>query len=424
MSDETNDAGRTSWVPGADGHAMFPLQNLPCGVFSVNDVPRVGVAIGDMILDMAAIEAAGLLRPDPDLTVFDVPALNPFMSVGRFAWGETRRNLSRLLGGEDPRLKDDPILSGRALVRADQAKLHMPFAVAEFTDFHASREHACNLTALLCGPDHALPANWDHMPIAHNGRASTVIVSGTGVRRPMGQLKAGEEKRPRFAPSAGLDFELELGAVVGVRSAIGTRLSTSEADAAIFGYVLLNDWSARDIQHWECVPLGPFQGKVFATTISPWVVTTAALAPFRAPPPPRRTPLLPHLREGMPHNLDIELGVSLQARDGDAAEVTRTNARHLYFSAAQQLAHHSACGCAMSIGDLLGSGTISGDGPGSYGSLFELTWNGSRPLKLPGGAVRTFLEDGDTVTMRGWCSRAGRVPIGFGTCAGVVQPAM
>ncbi|UOM34032.1 fumarylacetoacetase [Acuticoccus sp. I52.16.1] len=423
MRDETHDPARASWVEGAAGHPDFALQNLPYGVFSAGDAPRVGVAIGDHIADLATLEAAGLVRPDPDRTVFDAAALNPFMALGPPAWLATRRALSRLLGGEDGRLKDDPALAARALVPAARARLHMPFAVAEYTDFYASREHATNVGTMFRGADHALPANWLHIPIGYNGRASTVVVSGTDIVRPMGQLKGARDRAPRFAPCERLDFELEVGAVVGVPSAMGTRLTTAEADAAIFGYVLLNDWSARDIQVWEYVPLGPFQAKAFATSISPWVVTAAALEPFRVAPPERAVPLLGYLVEETPNNLDLSLTVDLAPAGGAARTVSRTNARGLYFSAAQQLAHHSACGCAMRVGDLLGSGTVSGPEAGSWGSLLELGWNGTTPVPLADGTTRAFLEDGDTLTLRGWCEREGAVRIGFGAVGGTVLPA-
>ncbi|RAH97698.1 fumarylacetoacetase [Acuticoccus sediminis] len=423
MRDETHDPARQSWVPGAAGHPDFPLQNLPFGVLSTGDRPRVGVAIGDHVLDLAALEAAGLVRPDPERTVFDAPALNPFMALGPAAWQATREALSRLLGGEDARLRDDPVLTGRALIPAERAMLQLPFKVAEYTDFYASREHATNVGTMFRGPDNALPANWLHIPIGYNGRASTVVVSGGGIVRPMGQLKAPGDQAPRFGASERLDFELEVGAVVGTATAMGTRLSTAQADRAIFGYVLLNDWSARDIQVWEYVPLGPFQSKAFATSISPWVVTAAALEPFRTEAPGRLAPLLPYLHEDTPNNLDLELAVDLAPADGEPATIARTNASGLYYSSAQQLAHHTACGCAMSVGDLLGSGTVSGRAPGSYGSLLELAWNGAHPVRLSDGTSRTFLADGDTVTLRGWCARDGAARIGFGACRGTILPA-
>ena len=270
------------------------------------------------------------------------------------------------------------------------------------------------------GAENALPPNWLHMPIGYNGRASTVVVSGTPVRRPMGQLKGPSDELPRHGPSAKLDIELELGAIVGTGSVLGQTLTTAEADEMIFGYVLLNDWSARDIQVWEYQPLGPFQGKAFATSISPWVVTRDALEPFRVPSPPREIPLLPYLHEDPERNYDIQLEVELGTEAG-TRKISRTNARGLYYSAAQQLAHHASSGCAMCTGDLLGSGTISGTTPDSLGSLLELTWNGRDRLDIA-GAQRTFLEDGDSVTLSGWCE--GSYRIGFGSCSGTIVPAI
>ena len=291
----------------------------------------------------------------------------------------------------------------------------MPWTVAEFTDFYAGRHHAENVGTMFRGPENALPPNWLHMPIGYNGRASSVVISGTPVRRPWGQLKGPDDAMPRLAPSARFDFELELGAIVGVPS--DRPLTAEEAEGHIFGYVLLNDWSARDIQAWEYQPLGPFQSKATATTVSPWIVMAAALEPHRAPAPARDVPLLPHLTSEKGAH-DIDLTVTLTPEGGAPVEIALTNAGHLYYSAAQQLAHHSTCGCPMRAGDLLGSGTISGPARGERGSMLELSWGGAEPLEV-GGATRAFLEDGDTVSFSG--AAHGRV--GFGTCTGTVLPA-
>jgi fumarylacetoacetase len=299
-------------------------------------------------------------------------------------------------------------------------RLHLPFRVAEFTDFYAGRHHAFNVGTMFRGPENALPPNWLHIPIGYNGRASSVVVSGTPVRRPWGQVRRPDEPMPRFAPSARFDFELELGAVVGLPSE--GPVTVAEADAMIFGYVLLNDWSARDIQAWEYQPLGPFQAKATATTISPWIVMTAALEPFRSPTPARELALLPYLTEPGPMLYDIALEVGLTPEGGAETVISRTNYREMYYSAAQQLAHHTTSGCAMRTGDLLGSGTISGPAADSRGSLLELSWGGKEPIAIAGGS-RSFVADNDTITLRGHAQGDGW-RIGFGDCTGRLIPAL
>jgi fumarylacetoacetase len=419
---ETHEPGQRSWIAAANAEgADFPIQNLPYGVFSTGDLaPRCGVAIGDLILDLAAIEAGGLVRPDPAAAVFDRPALNDFMALGPAAWHETRRRLWQLLRDDESALRDDTALCARALVPIAEARLHLPVFVRSFTDFYASRHHAENVGTMFRGRENALPPNWLHMPIGYNGRASTVVLSGQPIRRPQGQLKGAGDEAPRFGPSARLDIELELGAIVGQPSAMGHPVSIAEASAMIFGYVLLNDWSARDIQVWEYQPLGPFQSKAFATSISPWIVTAEALAPFRVAAPGPEKELLPYLRETGPGLYDIALEVALAPAGRAPTAISRSSYRHMYWSAAQQLAHHAAGGCAMCVGDMLGSGTISGPTRDSCGSLLEITWNGRDPVAVDGGE-RSFVQDGDTVILRGWCEGAGR-RIGFGHCETKVLP--
>jgi len=417
---KTHDPSRQSWVtvanePGAD----FPIQNLPYGVFSTGGggAPRIGVAIGDQILDLTRLEAMGLLTHTRTGPVFGTGVLNPFMALGADVWDQTRSAIADLLDATNPTLRDDADLRKAAVVPMAGAQMHLPFYVRSFTDFYASKEHATNVGSMFRDPQNALMPNWRHMPIGYNGRASTVVVSGTEIHRPMGQVKGADDPAPRFAPTQKLDIELELGAVVGTPSTMGQRVTTRQAYEMIFGYVLLNDWSARDIQVWEYQPLGPFQSKSFATSISPWVVTRHALEPFRAPAAPRDVPLLDYLHEATPNNFDIDLTVELTPQGGQAQRISRTNARGLYYSAAQQLAHHASSGCAMCTGDLLGSGTISGTAKDSYGSLLELTWNGRDPLVI-NGANQSFVQDGDTVTISGWCQRDYR--IGFGQVAGKI----
>ncbi|MHA7876641.1 fumarylacetoacetase [Roseivivax sp.] len=418
--DDTHDPARRSWVDSANDPACdFPIQNLPYGAFSTGDgAVRIGVAIGEAILDLTALEAVGLVRPGGETAVFDQGVLNPFMALGPEVWTETRRQIAGLLeAGVEERLRA-PLEA--ALVPQAAAQMHLPVFVRSYTDFYASKEHATNVGSMFRDPENALTPNWLHIPIGYNGRASTVVVSGTAIRRPLGQLKGPEDDAPRLGPSARLDIELELGALVGTGNAMGQPVSTAEAYEMIFGYVLLNDWSARDIQVWEYQPLGPFQAKAFGTSISPWVVTRDALEPFRCPTPPRERELLPYLQEATPNNFDIRLEIDLAPAGGTPVTISRTNYRGMYYSAAQQLTHHALSGCAMGPGDLLGSGTISGESPESCGSLLEMTWNGRDPLDLD-GEKRGFLQDGDSVTLRGWCE--GPYRIGFGSCEGTVLPA-
>ncbi len=415
----------TSWIASANApEGPFPLQNLPYGVFAPKGgQPRCVTAIGDQVLDLAALEAVGLLSAGEGEAVFSQPTLNAFMARGAKVWAQVRARLTELLReGGDPALRDNAVLRAAALFAPGTGAMQLPFKVAGYTDFYAGKHHAFNAGSMFRGPENALPPNWLSIPIGYNGRASTVVVSGTPVRRPLGQMKPPNADLPVFGPCKRLDFELEMGAVVGTPSTFGEPLTVAEADALIFGYVMLNDWSARDIQAWEYQPLGPFQAKVFATSISPWVVTKAALEPFRVPTPPRERELLPYLREPGPMLYDIALEVQLQPQGGQGATITRTSARELYYSSAQQLAHHAVCGCAMETGDLLGTGTISGPTKESRGSLLELSWGGAEPLSLPGGATRTFLEDGDTVTFTGYAQGEG-YRIGFGVCTGTILPA-
>ncbi|RIK99645.1 MAG: fumarylacetoacetase [Proteobacteria bacterium] len=419
-----NDPKLKSFV-AVDPDSDFPIQNLPYGVFSSADggARRVGVAIGDFVLDLAALDEAGLFKECVPRGVFANAALNPFMALGPDVWRAARVRISELLRHDNAELRDDTGLRNKALIRRNSVRLHLPFTVAGYTDFYSSREHATNVGIMFRGKDNALQPNWTHIPIGYNGRASTVVVSGTPFHRPCGQLKAPDAERPSFGPSRKLDFELEMGVVVGTPSAMGTRIGERDAADMIFGFTLLNDWSARDIQAWEYVPLGPFQAKAFATSIGPWVVASEALAPFRVPGPVQDPEPLPYLRQSEAGNYDIHLEVALRTAAAEKpAVIARTNFRHMYWSSVQQLVHHASSGCAMNVGDLLGSGTISGPTPDSFGSLLELSWNGTRPIALPNGERRTFFEDGDTLTIRGWCQGEG-YRVGFGEVAGTILPA-
>jgi len=418
-----NDPKLRSFIP-VDATSHFPIQNLPYGVFSAKDglAPRIGVAIGDYVLDLWQL-AQDCRFDVVEPAVFAAPQLNPFMALGPKVWSSTRARISELLRHDHPELRDNEGLRKRALVPMADVRLHLPFAVSGYTDFYSSKEHATNVGVMFRGKDNALQPNWLHMPIGYNGRASTVVVSGTPVRRPRGQLKPPTADVPSFGPCKRLDFELEMGVVVGQPSVMGEMLTEKQAEGMIFGFVILNDWSARDIQQWEYVPLGPFQAKVFATSISPWVVTREALEPFRLHGPTQDPKPLPYLQQVQPNNYDMALEVGLRAAPMNAAKnISRTNFKYMYWSSVQQLVHHASSGCAMNVGDLLGSGTISGPEKDQRGSLLEISWNGTEPVELASGVKRTFLEDGDSLIMRGWCQGDG-YRVGFGEVEGTITSA-
>jgi fumarylacetoacetase len=421
-----NDPSLKSFVEVAvDSH--FPIQNLPFGVFSTDaePTPRVGVAIGDQIVDLAVLEESSLLTAgSTGSRVFNQPSLNTFIALGQAVWRETRASVSELLRHDSPRLRDDQDLRARALVPMAEATLHLPVEIGGYTDFYSSKEHATNVGMMFRDPKNALLPNWLHLPVGYNGRASSVVVSGTPVRRPNGQTKAPTAEQPSFGPSRKLDIELETAFIVGKGNALGEPILVAEADRHIFGMVLMNDWSARDIQQWEYVPLGPFNSKGFATSVSPWVVTLDALEPFRVEGPAQDPEPLPYLRHGGKASVDLHLEVGLQPEGtAEATTICRTNFKHMYWSMAQQLAHHTVSGCNTRVGDLMGSGTISGPEPDSFGSLLELTWNGQRPMALTGGGERSFLEDGDDVAITGWCQGDG-YRVGFGSVTGRITPAL
>jgi len=421
MLNATHDPSLISWLTSANNaDTDFPIQNLPFGAFTSaqNNQPHVGVAIGDDIVDLYVLAKSGLLDIDPSL--FDQANINKFMAQGSDMWTRCRRILSQLLSTQNLVLQQKVSL---ALVPQNTATLLLPIKVEGYTDFYASKEHATNVGTMFRDPENALMPNWLHIPIGYNGRASTVVVSGTDVRRPLGQLKLVTHNKPHFGPTQKLDIELEMGAIVGTPNEMGTPLTVDQAQANIFGFVLLNDWSARDVQVWEYQPLGPFQAKAFATTISPWVVTQEALQPFCVHGPEQHPKPLGYLAQTQPGNYDVELQVDIQTQVSSLSQtISQTNFRAMYWSSAQQLTHHSSSGCAMQTGDLLGSGTISGSAKNSLGSLLELTWNGQNPLPLANGEERRFVEDGDTLTLRGHCQGQG-YRIGFGSAVGKILPA-
>lgn len=408
----------------------FPIQNLPYAIFSPTAASprRVGVAIGDYVLDLAVLEERGFFKDVPGLTesgrpIFAQPTLNLFMALGRPAWQAVRATLTNLLREDNPTLRDDTALRDRAFYPISAVTLHLPADIGDYTDFYSSREHASNVGTMFRGPENALMPNWLHLPIAYHGRASSIVVSGTDIRRPQGQTKAAEAATPTFGPTRLLDFELEMGFFIGPGNELGRPIPIQQAADHIFGLVLVNDWSARDIQAWEYQPLGPFLAKNFATSISPWVVTLDALEPFRCPGPAQDPAPLPYLQSQGDWAYDIHLEVHLQSQAmTEPTIISRSNFRYLYWNMAQQLAHHTITGCNLQPGDLLASGTISGPTADAYGSLLELTWRGTRPISLPTGEERKFLLDGDRLTLTGYCQGDG-YRVGFGEVTGVVLAA-
>ena len=410
-------------------NSHFPIQNLPFGVFSPpNGVPRVGVAIGDCVLDLSVLEGLGHFK-SPEFEskygrVFVEKSLNEFLCLGRPAWRKAREIIQKLLSADNPTLRDDAALRERVFHKQENIVMHLPAQIGDYTDFYSSYHHAHNVGTMLRGPDNALMPNWKWLPVAYHGRASSMVTSGTEVRRPRGQTKAPDAPAPGFGPSKSFDFELEMAFLIGPGNSLGEPVPIDRAADHMFGFVLMNDWSARDIQTWEYQPLGPFLAKNFCTTISPWVVTLEALEPFRKSLPAQEPEPLPYLRLTNDFSYDIQLEASLRTAGMAAPHViTRTNFRNLYWSISQQLAHHTVNGCNLQPGDLLASGTISGPTEDSRGCMLELTWRGANPLQLPGGETRKWLEDGDTLAISGWCDGDG-YRVGFGEATGKIVPAI
>jgi len=424
MPHSANSATLRSWIPATEG-SDFPVQNIPFGIGSWNGEPPVPVTrIGDTVVDLGILAEAGLLDGTGiPREAFKAPHLNEVMKGGKVAMRALRERLSELFRQDDPTLRDDNALREDALLPVDQVTMHLPVTVGDYTDFYSSREHATNVGTMFRDPANALLPNWLHLPVGYHGRASSIIPSGQPIHRPMGQRRPDPEKPPVFGPSVQLDFELEVASITFDGKPLGQRISTAEAEEHIFGLVLFNDWSARDIQAWEYVPLGPFLAKNFASSISPWVVTLDALEPFRLTGPVQDPEPLPYLRTEGPHHFDIALEVAIAPESGDETIVCRSNFKHLYWSMAQQLAHHTVNGCNIRAGDMMASGTISGPVPQSYGSMLELTWRGTKPITLSDGTERKFINDDDTVVMRGHGEKDG-VRIGFGEVRAKVLPAV
>lgn len=405
-----------TWV-SIPNNSDFSIHNLPFGVFSIgNSTKSLGIAIGAHIVDLHYWSQLGCFK---EITlqndVFAAETLNNFISLGKTVTNAIRNKVQEILCNPESPLKNDP----RALVAQSEATMHLPVAIGDYTDFYSSIEHATNVGKMFRDPANALLPNWRHLPVGYHGRASSIVVSGTPIRRPHGQVLPKGEEIPVFQASARLDFELEMAFIIGKESALGDTISTTEAEDYIFGMVLFNDWSARDIQQWEYVPLGPFLGKNFGSSISPWVVTLEALAPFRVQGPAQEPQPLPYLESAGMNNYDIALEVAIQPEDALETIVSRSNFKYMYWNMAQQLAHHTVNGCNVRVGDMMASGTISGHTEDSYGSMLELSWMGTKPLKMADGSERTFIRNNDTVIMRGVASR-GDVRVGFGEVSGKI----
>jgi fumarylacetoacetase len=416
-----NDPSIKSWVE-VPRNSDFPIQNLPFGIFAHNNFSRAGVAIGDYVLDLAYLHTYGYLN-DLQLPheVFHSDTLNNFFALGKPTVRAVREKVSSLLRDDDntlPRDAREEFLFGRSSV-----VMKLPLRIPNYTDFYSSEEHATNVGAMFRDPKQALQPNWKHLPVAYHGRASSIVVSGTSLRRPKGQIKNPDETLPHFGPTRKLDFELEMAFITCKENGLGNPISINQAEEYIIGFALFNDWSARDIQQWEYVPLGPFLGKNFGSTMSPWIVTMDALEPFRVLGPQQPTHVLPYLVSEGPKHFDVVLEVCLKTNQGASCVLSRSNYKYLYWNVSQQLAHHTVNGCNIEVGDVYASGTISGPSPGSYGSLLELTWNGARAMRIAEGVERIFIEDGDTVVIHGYAEHQG-VRIGFGACEGTILPAL
>ena len=412
---EANNPNLKSWVNVPEGND-FPIQNLPFGIFSTSDrSARPGVAIGEFIIDLQFLSDGGYLEGlGFEKSDFNSSTLNPIINRGKAATSALRNRISELLRDDSTELdqRDD------ALVSMSDATMHMPIEVGDYTDCYSSEDHARNVGKMFRDPENALLPNWKHMPVAYHGRASSIVVSGTPVKRPHGQLKPADEQPPVYGPSRLLDFELEMAFITHPGKKLGESIFTAEAEDYIFGMVIFNDWSARDIQKWEYIPLGPFLGKNFASSISPWVVTLDALDPYRVSGPKQDPAVLPYLEYEGDSHYDLDLEVEIVPPNGQGKVVCRSNFKHMYWNMRQQLAHHTVNGCNIRGGDMIASGTISGPEEGSFGSMLEISWKGTKPVPMPDGTERKFIQDGDTVVMR-----ASKGLIGFGEVSGELKPA-
>ncbi len=421
---KANDPTLTSWLPVPE-NSDFPIQNIPFGVFLTrDDIITIGTRIGDHAIDLGALHQLGYFRDIP-LTddIFLQDTLNDFISDGKKTWRLVRNRISEIFQKNNKELQNNKEHQKIVLFTLDEIEMQLPVQIGDYTDFYSSKEHATNVGKMFRDPENALLPNWLHLPVGYHGRSSTIITSGTAVRRPNGQTLPKGADKPVFGPSRLLDFELEMAFITTDANALGEPINIDEAEDYIFGLVLFNDWSARDLQKWEYVPLGPFLGKNFASSISPWIVTLDALEPFRVASP-RQDPLpLPYLAQKGKKSFDIQLEVDIKTEDGSLTTVCRTNFKYMYWTMAQQLAHHTINGCKVNSGDMMGSGTISGPTPDSYGSMLELSWQGTKEIPLADGTTRKFLKDYDTVIMKGYCKK-DHVRIGFGEVSTKILPAL
>ena len=417
-----NDPNRKTWLETSET-TDFPIQNIPFGVFLTrDDVITIGSRIGDFAIDLGALHQLGYFDGIP-LTddIFLQDTLNDFISDGKKTWRLVRNRIAEIFDANNEKLRDNQEHRNRVLFTLDEIEMQMPVQVGDYTDFYSSKEHATNVGTMFRDPDNALLPNWLHIPVGYHGRSSSIIPSGIPVHRPKGQTKPKDSDTPVFGPSKRVDFEVEMAFITTDANPLGEPIPIDEAEEYIFGMVLFNDWSARDIQTWEYVPLGPFLAKNFASSISPWIVTLDALEPFRTEGPKPEKELFPYLQSTGKRSFDINLEVSLKPENSEENLLARTNFKNMYWNMSQQLAHHTVNGCPVNSGDMMASGTISGKTPDSYGSMLELTWKGEKPIKLKDGSERKFIEDHDTIIMRGYCESKGR-RIGFGEVSSKLLP--
>ena len=419
---KANDPSLKSWLE-ISKESDFPIQNLPFGIYSTkNKTKRVGVAIGDQILDLYRLFKLGYLNSLPFCEhCFSNEYLNRMMGHGKLEIRDLRNRISELLNAENSELSQNKEAIAKVLDLQSESEMHLPVKIGDYTDFYSSEQHAFNVGSMFRDPDNALLPNWKHIPVAYHGRSSSIIPSGKDIIRPKGQQKLDDNENPIFGASKLLDFELEMGFITFQGKPLGNTISTQEADEFIFGMCLFNDWSARDIQKWEYIPLGPFLAKNFASSMSCWIVTLDALEPFRTAGPIQKTKVLPYLEYSGDKHLDIELTVAIQTENGAKKVVTNSNYKHMYWNMNQQLAHHTVNGCNVNCGDILASGTISGPEEGSFGSMLEISWKGTKPVKMPDGSERKFIQDGDSVIFNGRAKNKN-FNIGFGELISKVLP--
>lgn len=417
-----NNPKRMSWLD-VPQDSDFPIQNIPFGVFiTKEDVIAIGTRIGDYAIDLGALQQLNYFK-GIELTddMFMQDTLNDFISDGKKTWRLVRNRIATIFDCNNSELRDNLEHRGIVICRMEDVEMQLPVLIGDYTDFYSSKEHATNVGMLFRDPEHALLPNWLHIPVGYHGRSSTIVPSGIPIHRPMGQTLPNGEESPVFGPSRSIDFELEMAFITTDANVMGENIPVYEAEDYIFGMVLLNDWSARDIQKWEYIPLGPFLSKNFATSISPWIVTMDALEPFRTKGPKQDPNPLPYLQQKGRHAFDINLEVAIEPENGEPTVVSNSNYKYMYWSMSQQLAHHTSNGCRVNSGDMMGSGTISGPTPNSFGSMLELTWAGKKPITLNDGTERKFINDGDTVIIKGFC-RTNGIRLGFGEVSSKLLP--